>query len=197
MGEPPDLLDLIRRVRSGDEAAAAKLVQCFEPFIQRVVRLRMRQRGDYEVLRRAVGASDVCQSVFRSLFRGLRNHRYQLEQPGDLERLLQKMVRFNVATTARRASVRLRHLIHESEPGGWIDSAPPPDEEVADRELIEMIQEQFSADELELLTHWLDDIPWSDIGRKIGCTPDAARVRLQRAIARVRGKMVRDDPAET
>jgi DNA-directed RNA polymerase specialized sigma24 family protein len=156
----------------------------------------MRQRGDYEVLRRAVGASDVCQSVFRSLFRGLRNHRYRLEQPGDLERLLQRMVRFNVATKARRASVRLRELIPNFEQDGWVDSDPPPDGEVADRELIELIQEQFSDRELDLLTLWLDGISWADIGRRNGCTPDAARVRLQRALARVRGKMVRDDTAE-
>jgi DNA-directed RNA polymerase specialized sigma24 family protein len=196
MAEPLDLHDLIRRARSGDEAASAELVQRLEPFIQRVVRLRMRQRGDYDVLRRAVGASDVCQSVFRSLFRGLRDHRYQLDQPGDLERLLHRMIRFNVATKARRASVRLRELIPDFEQDEWAGSYPPPDGEVAHRELIERIQEQFSEDELELLTLWLDGVPWHDIGRRNGCTPDAARVRLQRAIVRVRGKMVREDPAD-
>jgi DNA-directed RNA polymerase specialized sigma24 family protein len=196
MAEPLDLLDLIRRARSGDEAASAELVHRLEPFIQRVVSMRMRQRGDYEVLRRAVGSSDVCQSVFRSLFRGLRNNRYQLDQPGDLEKLLQRMVRFNVATKARRASVRLRELIHEFEQGGWIDPAPRPDEEVADQELIEVIQDQFSEDELELLALWLDDAPWADIGQKNGCSADAARVRLGRAIARVREKMSREGPAE-
>jgi RNA polymerase sigma factor (sigma-70 family) len=196
MSEATDLSDLIQRARSGEETAASELVRRFQPFIQRVVRIRMRQRGDYEVLRRAVGVSDVCQSIMKSLFQGLRNNRYQLDQPGDLERLLRGMIRFSLATKARKASVRLRELITEFEKGGWVDSAPRPDEEVADQELIEVIQEQFSEDEREMLTLWLDGAPWAEIGRNIGCTPDAARVRLVRAIARVRNTMAREDPAE-
>jgi RNA polymerase sigma factor (sigma-70 family) len=196
MPEETDLPGLIRRARTGEEMASAELVLRFEPFIQRVVRIRMRQRGDYEVLRRAIGASDVCQSILRSLFQGLRNNRYQLDQPGDLERLLQGMIRFSLATKARKASVKLRELIAEFEQGGWVDSAPRPDEEVADQELIEVIQEQFSEDEREMLTLWLDGAPWAEIGRNIECTPDAARVRLVRAIARVRNTMAREDPAE-
>ena len=98
----------------------------FEPFIQRIVRIRMRQRGDFDRLRREVGLSDVCQSVFRSLFRGLSRDRYQLDQPGDLERLLQVMIRFNVATKARRSSVRLRELFDDFEQQGWIDSGGAP-----------------------------------------------------------------------
>ncbi len=109
---------------------------------------------------------------------GLRENRYQLDQPGDLERLLQVMIRFNVATKARRSSVRLRELIDDFEQGGWMDSGPRPDQEVAEQDLIEAIQEQFSEEELELLTLWLDDTPWAAIGQKLGCSGDAARVRL-------------------
>jgi hypothetical protein len=72
MTAPIDFLDLIRQARFGDEAASAELVRRFEPFIQRTVRIRMRQRRDYDRLRHDVGSSDVCQSVFRSLFRALR-----------------------------------------------------------------------------------------------------------------------------
>jgi RNA polymerase sigma-70 factor (ECF subfamily) len=189
MAEPMDLLDLIRGARAGDEAASTELVRRFEPFIQRVVRLRMRHRGDYDRLRHEVGCSDVCQSVFKSLFRGLRDDRYHLDQPGDLERLLQTMVRFHLATKGRRAAVKLRELIGESEQGAWPGSTRPPDQVVADRDLVEAIQERFARDELELLLLWLDDTPWSTVGEKLGCTPDAARVRLSRAFARVRMKL--------
>ena len=65
-------------------------------------------------------------------------------------------------------------------------SGPRPDQEVADQDLIEAIQEQFSEEELELLTLWLDETPWTAIGQKLGCSGDAARVRLNRAVARVR-----------
>jgi RNA polymerase sigma factor (sigma-70 family) len=195
MSAVTDFPELVRRARSGEEAASTELVRRFEPFLQRVVRIRMRRRGDFDRLRHDVGSSDVRQSVFRSLFRGLKEHRYQLDQPGDLERLLQVMIRFNVATRARRSSVRLRELIDDFEQQGWLDSTPGPDQKVADQDLIEAIQEHFSEEELEVLTMWLDGTPWADIGQKLGCTADAARVRLSRAVARVREEMVRGDRA--
>ena len=79
--------------------------------------------GDYDRLRHDVGSSDVCQSVFRSLFRGLKANRFQLDQQGDLEKLLHVMIRFNVATKARRSAVRLRELIDDFDQAGWIDPA--------------------------------------------------------------------------
>ena len=57
--------DLIHQARSGDEAWT-ELVRRFEPFIQRVARIRMRARGDFDVVRRDAGSSNVCQSVFKS-----------------------------------------------------------------------------------------------------------------------------------
>jgi RNA polymerase sigma factor (sigma-70 family) len=197
MPEATDFPDLIRRARSGDEAAAAELVRRFEPFLQRVARIRMRQRGDYERLRRDIGLSDVCQSVLRSFFQGLRKNRYRLDQPADLERLLQVMIRFSLATKARRSSVKLRALIDDFEREGWLDPAPRPEQEVSDQDLIESIHEQFSEEELEILTLRLDDVPWAEVGRKLGCTADAARVRLNRAVARVRARMVGGDHAGT
>jgi DNA-directed RNA polymerase specialized sigma24 family protein len=192
---PPaiDFPGLIDQVRSGDEGASAELVRLFAPFIQRMVRIRMRRRGDFDRLRREIGASDVCQSVFRSLFHGLRKNRYRLDQPGDLEKLLQVMIRFNVATKARLASVKLREFIDDFEQAGWMDSGPRPDRKIAEQDWIEAIQEQFTEAELELLTLWLDDTPWSKIGQKLGCSGDAARVRLSRAVARVRERMSDQD----
>jgi len=195
MPTPIDFLALIERVRSGDESASAELVRRFEPLIQRVVRIRMGRRGQRGPLGHDVGSSDVCQSVFRSLFDGLRKHRYRLDQPRDLEKLLQVMIRFNVATKARLAGVKFRELIDDFERVGWVDSGPRPDQEVAEQDLIEAIQEQFSEEELDLLTLWLDDTLWAAIGQKLGCSGDAARVRLNRAVARVREKMSRGDRA--
>ena len=118
MPSPIDFPDLIRtspfRRRSRLDGIGPRL----EPFIQRVVRIRMRQRRDYDRLRPRRRSSDVCQSVFRSLFRGLKENRFQLDQPGDLEKLLQVMIRYNIATKARRSGVRLRELIDDFEPGG-------------------------------------------------------------------------------
>jgi DNA-directed RNA polymerase specialized sigma24 family protein len=189
MHQSIDFLDLIRRIRSGDQTASAEMVRRFEPLIQRVVRIRMRQRGDYDRLRHEVGSSDVCQSVFRSLFRGLIEDRYQLDQPSDLEKLIQVMIRFNLATKARRSSVKLREFFSDFEQQIWIDSGSGPDREVDSQDVVEAIQEQFSGEELELLTPWLDGESWEIIGQKAGTSADAARMRVTRAVHRVREKM--------
>ena len=149
----------------------------------------MRQRGDYDRLRHDVGSADVCQSVFRSLFRGLKANRFRLDQQGDLEKLLHVMIRYNLATKARRSAVRLRELIDDFDLAAWKAPGLRPDQEVAQNDLIEAIQEQFSEEELEILTLRLDDTPWVAIGQKLGCSGDAARVRLSRAVARVGEKM--------
>ena len=195
MPPPINFLALIDQVRSGNEAASAELVVRFKPFIQRVVRIRMGNPGRRGSLGQEVGSSDVCQSIFRSLFQGLRKNRYQLDQPSDLERLLRGMIRFNVATKARRFGVRYRELLADFDQEAWMDSGPGPDQEIAEQDLIEAIQAQFSEAELELLTLWLDDTPWAAIGQKLGCSSDSARVRLSRAVARVRERMRTQDHA--
>ena len=136
MAQQIDFLDLIQRARSGDQTAATELVRRFEPFIQRMVRIRMYRRGDRDRLRHDIGSADVCQSVFRSLFRGLRRNRYRLDGPGDLEKILHVMIRYNLATKARRSSVKLRELLGDFEQQGWIDTGPQPDQEVAQQELL-------------------------------------------------------------
>ena len=197
MPDPRDFQELIRQARSGNEAASADLVRLFEPFIQRVVRIRMGPRGDRGPIGHEFGSSDVCQSVFRSLFRGLKENRYQFDQPDDLKRLLRVMIRFNVATKARRSSVKLRELIDDFEKAGWIDSAPSTGQEVADHDLVEAILDQFSEDELEVITMHLDGATWADIARKLDCNADALRIRMGRAVARVRSKMAAEDRAGT
>jgi RNA polymerase sigma factor (sigma-70 family) len=189
MPEATDFPDLIQRVRCGDEAAAAELVHRFQPFLQRLVRIRMRQRVDYKRMRLQVDPSDVCQSVFRSVLEGLQKGRYRLEQPADLERLLQAMTRFNIATKARRWGVRLRSLVDDFEAQKLLDSAPGPDHGVDARDLVDAIQVEFTEDELEILTLRLDEAPWADVAKRLGGTPDAVRVKMSRAIARVRDRM--------
>ncbi len=39
----------------------------------------------------------------------------------------------------------------------------------------------------------LDEVSWTAIGQKLGCAGDTARVRLSRAVARVRAQMHSED----
>jgi DNA-directed RNA polymerase specialized sigma24 family protein len=186
MSTNDDFLELIRRVRSGDEVAASALVSQFEPFILRVVRLRMRNRGDFERLRHDVGSIDVCQSVFKSLFVRLRGGRFDLNQPQDMEKLLASMARFKIANKARRLSVIWREVSRECAEANHADPGPGPEKPVEDRDLAEAIVQLFSFEELELVNRRLDDQSWPEISLALGGSADALRKKLDRAFERIR-----------
>jgi RNA polymerase sigma factor (sigma-70 family) len=189
MSVPQGFEDLIRLARAGDEAAAASLTHAYEPFIRRFVRFRMRRRSDHDRLQPEIDSADICQSVFKSLFVGLKGGRFDLNRPEQLHKLLAAMVRFKVATRARRPGVALREVLDLDESDHRPDSAPSPEKAVEDRDLLETIVKRFDGDELDLLVRRLDDQPWAAIAAAVGGTPQALRKRLTRALERVR-----DDP---
>jgi RNA polymerase sigma-70 factor (ECF subfamily) len=75
--------DLLARWRTGDQEAAAVL---FQRYTNRLIALA-RSRLPVDLARR-VDAEDVVQSVYRSFFAGAHDGHYQLQQGGDLWRLL-------------------------------------------------------------------------------------------------------------
>ena len=107
------------------------------------------------------------------------------------------MIRFNIATKARRASVKLRTAVFDFEGQGLADGAPDPSEQFADQDLIRAIEGELSPTEMEIVALWLDGVSWADIGKQLGCTADAARVRLDRAFARVRKTLSEDGCTKT
>ena len=178
--------ELIRLTREGDELAAARLARDFEPFIRRFVRFRMRGRSDHNRLRLDVDSADICQSVFKSLFLGLRHGQFQLDQPEQLHKLLAAMVRFKVATKGRRLSVTLREILDLDTPLRKPDPGASPEKQVDDRDLLETILKRFERDELDLLLRRLDDQSWLAIAEAVGGTHEALRKKLSRALERVR-----------
>jgi DNA-directed RNA polymerase specialized sigma24 family protein len=186
MCEPTGFLDLIRLARCGDEDAAAKLTREFEPFLRRFVRFRMRSRSDHHRLRPELDSADICQSILKSLFVGLRRGRFELNQPEQLHKLLSAMVRLKVANRARRLNVTLREVLEEDATRQQADAGSGPEKAVDDKELLDMILKQFSPDELDLLIRRLDDQAWPAIAKVVGGTAEALRKKLARAVERVR-----------
>ncbi len=146
----------------------------------------MRSRPNHERLRPEIDSADICQSIFKSLFAGLREGRFDLSRPEQLAKLLSAMVRFKVATKARRLSVTLREVLELDVPGDRADSGPGPEKSVEDRDALETIVKLFEGDELELLVRRLDDQPWSVIALAVGGTAEGLRNKLARALERVR-----------
>jgi RNA polymerase sigma factor (sigma-70 family) len=178
--------DLIGRVRCGDQDAWTQFAQTFEPFVLRVVRFAMRKQTNYTKIRSRLGSSDVCQSVFKSLFVGLKEGRFELNQPEQLQKLLRIMSRFKIATEGRRLSVILREVMDGGAPPDQADSGPSPEKPVDDRDLAEAILRQFSEDELDIVQRRLDGQTWPVIAAQIGVDADTLRRRLERAIKRVK-----------
>src|SRR5262249_17799191 len=89
---------LIRRVRGGDQEAAAELVRLYQPAIRRAVRVRLVD----ERLHRLLDSMAVCQSVLASFFMRAALGQFDLEKPEQLLKLLATMARNKLASAARK-----------------------------------------------------------------------------------------------
>src|SRR5437764_2757199 len=149
MTEPGSFPDLIRRVRGGDEAAAAELVRRYEPAIRRSVRLRLDPR-----LRRVCDSMDVCQAVLCSFFVRAASGQFELNTPEDLLRLLATMARHKLSKAVRhqRAARRdERRVVAGSTEDREIPAAEAtPSRQLAARELLHEFQRRLSPEERRL-----------------------------------------------
>jgi DNA-directed RNA polymerase specialized sigma24 family protein len=189
MSEHDDFHELISRIRSGDQDAAATVVREFEPYVLRFIRFAMRNRSNHDRLRAQFGASDICQSVLKSFFCGIRAGRYDLDGPDQLRRLLSAMARLHVATRARDASVILREVLHADGAIDRPDPGPGPEKAVDDKDLVEVVLKHLSPDELDILVQKVDGKTWAQIAAGLESTEDAVRKKLARATQGVRDEL--------
>ena len=184
MGDHHSFPDLIRRVRAGDEAAAAELVRHYEPAVRRVVRLRLRDRR----LRRVLDSGDVCQSVLASFFLRAAVGQYDIDRPAQLLRLLAVMARNKLASQARVCYVTRRE---QSSPGAeqaWTEkTAPGPGPSgLADwKDLLHEVRQRLTDDERRLADRRAERQEWTAIAAEVGGSPEALRKQLARALDRV------------
>jgi RNA polymerase sigma-70 factor (ECF subfamily) len=181
--------DLIRRVRAGDQEAAAELVRRYEPHIRRAVRVRLDPR-----LGRLFDSMDVCQSVLASFFVRAGLGQYQLDTPDQLLRLLATMARNKLSHQAsrQRAGRRdYRRVTADSAEAGATD--PSPSREVAARELLAEARRRLTEEERQLLSRREQGEEWSAIAADLGASPEALRKKLTRAIDRVAQELRLDE----
>lgn len=183
---------LIRRVRQGDAAAAAELVRRYEPELRREVRLRMRSGH----LSRLMDSVDVSQSVLCSFFVSVSLGRYEIEQPGQLRRLLVRMARNKLADQLRRHRARRRDLRrHRSlveadvEGASLARAAPSPSDEVALEELVTQFRSRLTPEERRLADQRRQGRTWAEIAADRQVSAEALRKRLSRAIQRVASEL--------
>jgi RNA polymerase sigma-70 factor (ECF subfamily) len=185
MTEQDSFTDLIRRVRAGDQRAAADLVRQYEA----AVRVEAHRRIEDVHLRRLLDSMDVCQSVLGSFFVGAAAGRYHLERPAQLRNLLAAIVRNKVAFHARKEQAQRRDRRRvEATPVDKLevaDRAPGPSRVLAAREQLHEVLRRLTNDERRLADLRAQGRAWADIAAEVGGTPAARRMQLSRAIERV------------
>jgi RNA polymerase sigma-70 factor (ECF subfamily) len=184
MSDASTFADFVRRIRSGDEQAAVELVRHYEPLIRREIRLKLEDQR----LGRLFDSMDVCQSVLASFFLRTAAGEYDLEEPGQLVRLLVKMARHKLASAARR---ELRHKRDHRRAGGAEElegvaaREDSPSELVAGRELLQRFHSSLTEEERRLVELRQEGLAWADIAARLGGTAQARRMQLARAVERI------------
>jgi RNA polymerase sigma-70 factor (ECF subfamily) len=193
MAEEDSFRGLMRRVRAGDDGAAAEVVRRFEPAIRRVVRLRLRDQQ----LRRLFDSMDVCQSVLGNFFVRAAAGEFELSTAEQLRKLLSTMARNNLTNRAlkQRTAGRDQRRVEAGGPEERELAArgSTPSQQLATRELLQEARRRLSDEERRLLERREEGREWSDIAQELGGRPEALRKQLARAVARVAQELGLDE----
>ncbi len=190
MNQQKDFSVLVRRVRSGDEAAAEQLVRRYEPLIRRAIRLRIEDTR----LNRVFDSMDVSQSVLASFFVRAAVGEYDLENPDQLIRLLVAMARNKLVSRVRQErrqqrDVRRVAVLSAKDFAELVDPRPSVSELLSKRELLDRMRAELSDDERRVADLRCEGYGWEEIASKLGGSSQARRMQLSRAIDRIVRKL--------
>jgi RNA polymerase sigma factor (sigma-70 family) len=183
-----DFEKFLAAVRSGDRRTATDLVRQYEPYIRRVIHVRLADRR----VRHVVESMDICQSVMADFFATAEPDRFKFETPDDVRRLLVTMALNKLRNWARHESRR-----EEAFPDEWdpVTNDPTPSRLAVAQEEIDLIKSRLPKKEARLFDlHRIQGRSWEEIARDLGEKPDALRMRLMRAVARVLVERNGSDP---
>jgi RNA polymerase sigma factor (sigma-70 family) len=193
MSEAPTFEELIRRVRAGDQDAAAELVLQYEPAIRRAVRFRLTDAR----LGRLLDSMDICQSVLKSFFVRAASSQYSLETPEQVLKLLTAMARNKLASQARKQHSLRRDNRRASALGDdesrLVASGDSPSTPIVVRDLQQEVLRRLAPDEWQLLELRNQGHDWAAIAARVGGVAESLRKKLARAIDRVAEELGLDD----
>ncbi len=189
MSRSNDFSETVRRIRGGDQEAAAELVRKYEPLIRREVRLHLEDRR----LLRTFDSVDISQSVLASFFLRTAAGQYDLDSPAQLTQLLVRMTRNKLASAARKAYQFCRDTRKTEYDDGVLqqiaadDSTPSAN--FATAEMLEALRERLTVDERQLANLRRDGLSWNDIAGRLGGLAQVRRMQLTRGIERAARKL--------
>jgi RNA polymerase sigma factor (sigma-70 family) len=189
--EPSEFPEFLARVRTGDPAAVAAVIARYEPYLHRVIRIRIQNQR----LRHACDTADVWQTVMKDFFEAVADGRFDLHSHAQLRALLVTMTLNRVRDIARKEA---RHGLL---PTGW-DTPDPnhlPEQVLADAELVDLIRSRLGDEDARLFDQKRGDgRSWEELASQTGESVAAVRMRLTRSVRRVRALLAgsgdRHDP---
>jgi RNA polymerase sigma factor (sigma-70 family) len=179
---PENIALLLTRVREGDDAAMAELLQRYEPKIRLTARYLLRP-----ILRRYLDSIDVAQSVQVHLMSGLRGGRFDLPDSETFVALAVTLVRRKVAHHWRR--LQREHLLRFGVSEGATNRAsrltPPfaPGDPALTAERSEQLQriwQILDPTERRLVELRMQGHSTEAAATQMGCAANVLRVRLSR-----------------
>ncbi len=194
-GRYPALYELLNRAVKGDGDALAELVRQLEPVIRRAVRVHL---AADDPLRRVFDSLDVSQSVLMNFLTKAGTGAITFQSPEELRGLLTQMAAQKFIDKRRSAEAACRdHRRQEGDAALFAvaDGALRPDEVAAERELYHAIRSRFTARERQIADLWAAGHTFREIAESLRGSnttapqPNALRMTLERAFARVAGQL--------
>ncbi len=167
---------LLRRMAEGDQLA-------FEQFHR--FHVKAVQRLAYGIVFDAAEAADIVQAVFLAAFQSAKSWRPDHPAQAWLNRLT-----VNEALTVRRKLARFVRPATPTEP------LATPHESAERSAAIRLVRQAASTlsevDRALLALHFDQDLSAPEIGEALGLTPNAVRVRLHRALERLKAAVAKE-----
>ena len=189
MSEQLPFVEIVRRVRAGDEEASTELVRRYGTAIRVAVHARLSDPG----LRRVLDTMDICQSVMGNFFARASSGEFEIETPEQLINLLITMARNRLIDHALHHQAARRDYRRNSpapvENESVVDPSPSPSEQISGQELLERFRDKLRPAERYLADERALGRPWAELARELETTQDALRVQLARAVERVKGEL--------
>ncbi len=172
--------------REGGPQEIELLWQQFGEHFRRRARTRLRQYG----LSGQAESMDICNDVMADLARRQSHHTLQCD---DVLAYVLKAIDHQVVDTFRTLARGCRDFRRiDSVP---IEDAARPSEQTTPsqvalrREVLDKVRSMLSDPDRQALEMMLESRDWNEIGAALGMRPDTVRMRVRRAIARVRAEL--------
>jgi RNA polymerase sigma factor (sigma-70 family) len=139
-----------------------------------------------------IESGDICQATFASFFARAAVGAFDVGSPDHLIRLLATIARNKLARHANRERAGRRDT-RRIDPAAVLEECPAsgasPSRQMAALELVREAHKRLTPREHALLERRSRGLEWTAIAGELGGSPDGLRVRLARAVARIRRQL--------